>query len=124
MKEYQSPKGVSPIARAVLLSGILMSSAYFSGCATFPTGNGRTLQDEIDEIISTPPLDQVNWGIRIVDPERGQILYSRHANLKFIPASNMKLLTSFAGLKFLGSRFEYVTTATVLDKKLVIFGSG
>jgi D-alanyl-D-alanine carboxypeptidase/D-alanyl-D-alanine-endopeptidase (penicillin-binding protein 4) len=41
-----------------------------------------------------------------------------------VPASNMKLVTSFAGLKFLGSRFEYVTTAAVLDNKLVILGSG
>ncbi|MCJ7627280.1 MAG: D-alanyl-D-alanine carboxypeptidase/D-alanyl-D-alanine-endopeptidase [Longimicrobiales bacterium] len=109
VKEYQSPKGVSPTARAVLLSGILMSSVVFSGCATFPTGNGRALQDEIDEIISTPPLDQVNWGIRVVDPERGQILYSRHAHLKFVPASNMKILSTATALSVLGPDFRYET---------------
>ena len=86
-----------------------MLSVVFSGCATFPTGNGRALQDEIDEIISTPPLDQVNWGIRVVDPERGQILYSRHAHLKFIPASNMKLLSTATAVSLLGPDYQYQT---------------
>ncbi len=109
MKEYPSQNGVSPTAPPVLLSVILLSLAGFSGCATFPTGEGRTLQDEIDEIISTPPLDQVNWGIRVVDPERGQILYSRHAHLKFVPASNMKILSTATALSVLGPDFRYET---------------
>ncbi|MFH1766082.1 MAG: D-alanyl-D-alanine carboxypeptidase [Gemmatimonadota bacterium] len=109
MKEYQSPKGASPTARVVLWSVILMSLAFFSGCATFPSGDGRALQDEIDEVISTPPLDQVNWGIRIVDPERGQILYSRHAHLKFVPASNMKILSTATALSVLGPDYRYKT---------------
>ena len=36
----------------------------------------------------------------------------------------MKLVTSFAALKYLGQQFEYVTTAAISDKKLVIIGSG
>jgi D-alanyl-D-alanine carboxypeptidase/D-alanyl-D-alanine-endopeptidase (penicillin-binding protein 4) len=80
-----------------------------NGCATFAPGAGGTLQDEINEIILQPPVDQVNWGIRIVDPERGQILYSRHAHLKFVPASNMKLLSTSAALSLLGPDFRYQT---------------
>jgi D-alanyl-D-alanine carboxypeptidase/D-alanyl-D-alanine-endopeptidase (penicillin-binding protein 4) len=36
----------------------------------------------------------------------------------------MKLVTSFAALKFLGQQFEYVTVAAILGKNLVVIGSG
>ncbi len=80
-----------------------------SGCTTFPFGAGPSLEDEIDEIISTPPLDQVNWGIRIVDPDRGRTLYSRRAHLKFVPASNMKVLSTATALSLLGPDYRYET---------------
>ncbi len=86
-----------------------LSLLLISGCATFQGGGGPSLQDEIDEIVSTPPLDQVNWGIRIVDPNRGQILYSRHAHLKFVPASNMKVLSTATALTLLGPDHRYET---------------
>jgi D-alanyl-D-alanine carboxypeptidase/D-alanyl-D-alanine-endopeptidase (penicillin-binding protein 4) len=79
------------------------------GCATFPSGRGGVLQDEIDEIITAPPLDQVTWGIRVVDPERGQILYSQHGHRKFIPASNMKVLSTASALSLLGPDYRYHT---------------
>jgi D-alanyl-D-alanine carboxypeptidase/D-alanyl-D-alanine-endopeptidase (penicillin-binding protein 4) len=109
VEEYQGHTGASPTAKAILLPFILTSLALAGGCVTFPAGSGGVLQEEIDEIISTPPLDQVNWGIRIVDPERGQILYSRHAHLKFVPASNMKILSTATALSVLGPDYRYQT---------------
>ncbi|MBT8398005.1 MAG: D-alanyl-D-alanine carboxypeptidase, partial [Gemmatimonadetes bacterium] len=96
--------------RRTLAAAVAFLSLLFgSGCASFPGGGGPSLQEEIDEIISTPPLDQVNWGIRIVDPDRGQILYSRHAHLKFVPASNMKVLSTGTALSLLGPEYRYDT---------------
>lgn len=79
------------------------------GCVTMASGGGGILQDEILQVIGEPPLDQVNWGIRVVDPERGQILYNRHAHLKFVPASNMKLLPTATALSLLGPGFRFQT---------------
>ena len=109
MKELESPKGATSAAQAIFHSLILIFLVLSGGCATFRAGGGGVLQEEIDQIVSTPPLDQVNWGIRIVDPERGQILYSRHAHLKFIPASNMKLLSTATALSLLGPDYRYQT---------------
>jgi D-alanyl-D-alanine carboxypeptidase/D-alanyl-D-alanine-endopeptidase (penicillin-binding protein 4) len=67
------------------------------------------LEDTIEEILGDPPLNQVNWGIRIVDPDRGKILYSRNAHLKFVPASNMKVLSTATALSLLGPDFRYET---------------
>ncbi len=109
MEEHRSQKRGSPRGRAILQSVILTALALSGGCASFPRGSGGILQEEIDEIISAPPLDQVNWGIRIVDPERGQILYNRHAHLKFVPASNMKILSTATALSVLGPDYRYQT---------------
>ncbi len=79
------------------------------GCVSLPLGGGGILQEEIDEIITAPPLDQVTWGIRVVDPERGQILYSQHAHRKFVPASNMKILSTASALSLLGADFRFRT---------------
>lgn len=96
--------------RALLLLPTLAGLASLIGCATLPGGGGGALEEEIFAIVSPPPLDQVNWGIRIVDPERGRIIYSRHGHLKFVPASNMKILATSAGLSLLGPDYQYETT--------------
>ena len=107
--EQHRPGGASESVRKPFFLAILASAAFVAGCATFPPGGERELQEEIAEILSTPPLDQVNWGIRIVDPDRGQILYSRHAHLKFVPASNMKILSTATALSLLGPNHRYRT---------------
>jgi D-alanyl-D-alanine carboxypeptidase/D-alanyl-D-alanine-endopeptidase (penicillin-binding protein 4) len=79
------------------------------GCVTFPFSGQPALEDEIEEILRTPPLNQVNWGIRIADPDRGEILYSRNAHRKFVPASNMKVLATSTALSLLGPEYRYET---------------
>lgn len=109
-----SPNPRGQVARATW--AFLLVLGLSGGCATFPAADGGSLREEIDEIISTPPLDQVNWGIRIADPDRGQILYSRHAHLKFVPASNQKLLSTAAALSLLGSDYRYQTELHALGE--------
>lgn len=67
------------------------------------------MQEEMDAVISATPLNQVNWGIRIIDPERHMVLYSRHADRKFVPASNMKILATTTALVRLGPEYQYHT---------------
>jgi D-alanyl-D-alanine carboxypeptidase/D-alanyl-D-alanine-endopeptidase (penicillin-binding protein 4) len=112
----------------------LAGLAFGSGCATFSPGAGGSLHDEVDGIISRRPLDQVNWGIQVIDPNRGQILYSRHGYLKFVPASNMKILATATALSLLGPEYRYRTSlwaigqrggdGQILDGDLVLAPSG
>jgi D-alanyl-D-alanine carboxypeptidase/D-alanyl-D-alanine-endopeptidase (penicillin-binding protein 4) len=83
-----------------------------------------TVQGKIEQILSRKDQAKVKFSILITDPKTGKAVFSRNENFVLIPASNMKLVTSFAALKYLGKEFEFVTTAAIRDKNLFIIGSG
>ncbi len=83
-----------------------------------------SLQEKIEQIISRKDQANVKFGILVTEPRSGACIFGHNENLPLIPASNMKLVTSFAALKFLGQQFECVTIAAISGKKLVVVGSG
>jgi len=102
--------GVRHLRLAQRLPNLLAAAALFlGGCATFPGAGGPTLEEEIDAVITAGPLHQLHWGILIVDPNRGQILYSRSSHRKFVPASNMKVLSTATALSLLGPEYRFQT---------------
>lgn len=50
------------------------------------------------------------WGLLIVDGESGETLYEQNADRYFVPASNMKLLTTALALAKLGPEYRFHTT--------------
>lgn len=67
------------------------------------------LRSAIDSAIGAPEFANMHWGILIVDPARGDTLYSRNAGKLFMPASNQKILTGAVALAQLGPDFRYTT---------------
>jgi serine-type D-Ala-D-Ala carboxypeptidase/endopeptidase (penicillin-binding protein 4) len=65
--------------------------------------------DGITETLKAPFLKNASVGIIIQDLESGKILYSLNPDKSFIPASNMKLVTSAAGILGLGEDFRFKT---------------
>ena len=53
----------------------------------------------VDSLLATDPVDKGEWGLLIVDAETGATLFEKNADDYFLPASNMKLLTSSAVLE-------------------------
>jgi len=123
-----------PKTKGVLLGSLGLMILGLSGCATFSGHGAPTLQEEIDAIVSAPPLDQLHWGILIRDAESGRALYSLNAHRKFVPASNMKVLSTSTALSLLGPdhRFETEITGSgafdrqsgLLDGDLVVHPGG
>ncbi len=73
------------------------------------------LPTAIAPILNRPAFNRSRWGILVqtLDPDRPQArqtLYAREADRYFIPASNVKLLTTAAALKTLGPRFRFRTS--------------
>lgn len=64
---------------------------------------------KIEAIANRPEFNRSRWGILIQPLSSAPILYSRDAQKYFIPASNVKLLTTAAALLKLGANFRIRT---------------
>ena len=101
------------LAGLVLSLSILETAACASGRAFHlggSAGERAALRASIDSMADAPEFHNAFWGILVVDPERGDTLYSRNAGKLFLPASNMKIVTSSVALEQLGPDFTYRTT--------------
>src|SRR5215471_21657697 len=122
--------------RALLLSVFVLACRQPAGVAPRPgsisTGRDASLRAFIDSMVEAPEFSNAHWGILIVDPERGDTLYSRNAGKLFMPASNMKILTSSSALTRFGPDYRYTTTfgargpiaGGTLSGDLVVIGRG
>jgi serine-type D-Ala-D-Ala carboxypeptidase/endopeptidase (penicillin-binding protein 4) len=78
--------------------------------ASISFGRDAGLRRYIDSLADAPEFSNAHWGILIVDPASGDTLYSRNAGKLFMPASNMKILTSSTALTQLGPDYRYRTS--------------
>ncbi|MEA5465881.1 D-alanyl-D-alanine carboxypeptidase/D-alanyl-D-alanine endopeptidase [Leptothoe sp. PORK10 BA2] len=67
------------------------------------------LTRQIDTIAAQPALKKARLGI-LIETQSGQVIYSRDADRYFVPASNVKLLTTAAALSSLGPNFTIRTS--------------
>ena len=67
------------------------------------------LRNDLDKIVNDKFFESSQIAIEIFDLTEGKLLYSHNNKLLLNPASNMKLLTSAAGLVFLGPEYEFKT---------------
>jgi len=63
----------------------------------------------IDALLAEPPFQGVHWGISVVDPATGESLYERNADLRFVPASTVKIPVAAAAFGILGADFRWET---------------
>ena len=66
-------------------------------------------QQRVDTYLQQPELAQAHWGILIQAADTTTPLYSRNADQLFVPASNVKLLTTAAALVALGPDYQFKT---------------
>lgn len=94
--------------------------------------NLSELRDQLDDSFNDPNFNNANWGVLIKSLKTGEIIYKRNPDKLFNPASNIKLFTSAAALKFLGANYVYQTNIYAngiirngkLDGDLIIQGFG
>ena len=121
------------------LAAATLGASVLTGCASAGMGRGgpaagtrAELRHAIDSLVSLPKFSNAHWGILIVDPERGDTLYSRNAGKLFMPASNQKLVTGAVALSLLGPDYQFSTAFAargpveggVLRGDLVVIGRG
>jgi D-alanyl-D-alanine carboxypeptidase/D-alanyl-D-alanine-endopeptidase (penicillin-binding protein 4) len=108
-----------------------------SACVTVmrtvhPVSPRAELRHLIDSLTTQPEFRNAQWGVLIVNPRTGDTLYSKNAGKLFMPASNLKIVTSAAALTLLGPEYTYKTTFltngerrdSLLDGDLLVIGRG
>ncbi len=95
---------------------VCLLSAFLCGQAT------AGLAERIAKIVGKAKPRE--YAVHVVEPESGTVVYDHNADAPMMPASNMKLITTAAALKYLGPLFEYETRIMLCDDALVVVGSG
>lgn len=102
------------------------AAALFTACAltASPSLAGGVLQGDLDELVRQKHLAGARVGVVILDAGTGQTLASLRQDEPFMPASNMKLLTTGAAMMVLGADFSFRTELLVDGTRLIVRGSG
>jgi D-alanyl-D-alanine carboxypeptidase/D-alanyl-D-alanine-endopeptidase (penicillin-binding protein 4) len=102
---------------------------------TVPKYSFSTIPDfwkDMDDIFNDPNFSSAQWGVVIQSLETGEYFYKRNEDKLFIPASDLKLFTTAAGLFLLGPEYRFSTNVylngtvdgSTLAGDLVIEGRG
>lgn len=119
-------------ALAVAIAPFALSACVTVMKTAHLTSPRSELRHEIDSLTSQPAFRNAEWGVLIVNPRTGDTLYSKNAGKLFMPASNMKIVTSAVALTLLGPEYRYRTTFlrdgevrdSLLDGNLLVMGRG
>ncbi|MEO6446925.1 MAG: D-alanyl-D-alanine carboxypeptidase/D-alanyl-D-alanine-endopeptidase [Gemmatimonadaceae bacterium] len=126
---------VRGLMQLAMLPAVLFSAGCASSHATVspaPRSPVAELRRAVDSMVSDPKFRTAQLGILVVDPERGDTLYSHNAGKLFVPASNQKILTGATALHLLGPGYRFVTTVAasgpvqsgIVNGDLVVVGTG
>ena len=104
------------ITSALLIFLILPASAY---AADKDQRDQSDLAKALDALTAPPTGQTAQWGIEFVALDSGRELYSKNSSELFLPASNLKLVTTSAAFALVGPDYKFSTTveaARPLDK--------
>lgn len=85
---------------------------------------GQELNGRVETLLDGAKLGRARVGISIIDVETGRVLADHDAAGAYIPASNMKLLTTGTALMVLGPEFVFRTELRRAGDRLVVRGAG
>ncbi|MCA9295767.1 MAG: D-alanyl-D-alanine carboxypeptidase/D-alanyl-D-alanine-endopeptidase [Phycisphaerales bacterium] len=100
--------------------GVLISL----GSAFLSTTAEAGIREDIETIIRTAEVGGAVVGVSVRDCDTNQELAGFRADDQFIPASNMKLITTGAALHVLGPDFSYRTQLLRNKDRLIVLGDG
>jgi len=78
--------------------------------STRPATETGRFAERAEKFVQAAPVDKGEWGLLVIDAATGDTLYEKNADKYFVPASNMKLLTTALALDTLGPNYRFRTT--------------
>ncbi len=118
--------GTRIAAEAVVLLLLLIIVPPFAGAQQKGSGEKGPLEtagkaaarfaERVEMLLGADPVNKGEWGLLVVDAASGETLYEKNAEQYFLPASNMKLLTTALALDTLGPEYRFRTTVETNGK--------
>jgi serine-type D-Ala-D-Ala carboxypeptidase/endopeptidase (penicillin-binding protein 4) len=86
---------------------------------------GTVTADLAKRVTAAAKSKQPNdYAVYIIKADSGATIFSHNPDKSLLPASNMKVITTGAAVKYLGSQFEYKTRVGMSGGDIVVIGSG
>jgi len=95
---------------AIMLAALPFSAAQEKGSREKVSLAQARFAGRVESLLGAAPVDKGEWGLLVIDAESGATLYEKNASDYFLPASNMKLLTTTLALDTLGPEYKFRTT--------------
>ncbi|MDR6192986.1 D-alanyl-D-alanine carboxypeptidase/D-alanyl-D-alanine-endopeptidase (penicillin-binding protein 4) [Siphonobacter sp. BAB-5404] len=108
-----------PMKLLVIISSVVLTLSLTSCSVSKRTSSLKNL----DSLWTSVTFGNHHAGLMLYDPDRKQTLYAHNAERYFVPASNTKLFTFYAGLKTLGDSVEALRYL-VRNDSLIFWGTG
>lgn len=105
-----SRSGLSAVlAVALTTAGLVGVNAAAPAPPQAPAAAAASLTSQLDTLLKAPAFTGSQVSLLVRDATTGATLYDRNSTNRLVPASNMKLLTSSAAMRNLGSGFRFHT---------------
>ena len=102
------------------LALILVYLIFFISCSS----SRQIAKSAKEKILNDEALQTAHVGISIYEPAKGKYLYNYQGDKYFVPASNTKLPTCYAAMKYLGDSLVGLRYLDVDDSTLLVQPTG
>ena len=103
---------------------VLLGMIWLILSPTLVRAESSLCRTDLDRQIEALRHPRDRWGVLVETLSPPRLLYRRNADRYFIPASNVKLLTTAAALSQLGANFRVRTAAYATENGLHVVGRG
>jgi len=94
---------------------LVMFAIVFCACTPGKKVSGIAMPTSMDILLADTALTGTHTGIYVYNPTTQKALYSHQSDKFFVPASNTKLFSCYAGMKYLGDSLTGLKYAMIGD---------
>lgn len=107
---------VNSVHNVIIFLSLFIFSFSFVSCSI----QHKISREANQLLIDQPDLTSAHIGLCIYDPAKNKYIYRHNSNKYFIPASNTKIMTCYAAMKYLGDSLIAARVAVDGDKILLL----
>lgn len=109
------PRISTALVGLVTAGATVLAGQAGGGVAKAEPAGDPALTSAVDRLLDDPRLASATVAVQVRDANTGEVLYDRGSDLRVLPASNLKLLTSAAAVDGLGEDHRFTTAVLATE---------